>query len=500
MKQFFFYVMLLTNCVVFAQNRHIACGAEPGELYIHRGWYGIYSLGPGFYESLYDAIYRLTENGKKLTIQYGVSVFEVNCDSAMLPNNILADATPGVLYNRLPRSKDNYTHTQLWVSFDYGKKWIFREENIGSISYCERIFENIIYKADYRDFLKSENYGESFEYSFTFPPPYSLGSFGYQECEFFGFGNNYYYLQHTNDCANSFTIIPIDSQFVFGNLSGRFPSMYRGGLPGEVYVSSWFPGEIYKVSFSADTGHTFRHVFVSEPISYEGMGIEFMSDREPGVFYIVRSYSVTDYDPYGDHLRICIDYYRDYGETLVDTYCHEVTKDYEREICNAVTNLTSEIVNDNSILLTWSAPEDDLEVEGYRIIRNNNLLTKEFITTPTYLDENLPNGTYEYYVITRYTNGCVADTSNHVIETIELGIKEAEPIENIAIYPNPAFTTVTIEATHFSKVEIYSPVGQLLQVSTTKTIDVSSYSSGVYFFKVFTGSGSATVRRVVVVR
>jgi hypothetical protein len=61
-------------------------------------------------------------------------------------------------------------------------------------------------------------------------------------------------------------------------------------------------------------------------------GMAFMSDREPGVFYIIRVYEIEDFDPDGWHIKICIEYYRDYGETLVDVYCHDVTKDYVNEV------------------------------------------------------------------------------------------------------------------------------------------------------------------------
>jgi hypothetical protein len=209
---------------------------------------------------------------------------------------------------------------------------------------------------------------------------------------------------------------------------------------------------------------------------------------------------VEDKDPWGSHIKICIDYYRDYGEILVDTYCHDVTKDYERETCNAITNLTAEKINDNAILLTWTPPEDDLEVEGYRIIRNNNLLTKAFITGTTYLDENLSNGTYEYYVFAKYSYDCISDASNKVAETITVGIKETNGMKDVMLYPNPAFTTVTIAANNFKKVEIYNTVGQLLQVVSTKVVDVSSYNAGVYFFKIFDVNDNVVTRRVAVVR
>ena len=127
-------------------------------------------------------------------------------------------------------------------------------------------------------------------------------------------------------------MIPIKEEFVFGYVSGRFPDVFRGGLPGEVYIDSWFPDMTFKVSFSADTGRTFRHVYVSEPFHPNALKPWFMSDREPGVFYIIQWHQVEDTDPWGWHSKFCISYYRDYGETLVDTYCHDVPKGYVNAI------------------------------------------------------------------------------------------------------------------------------------------------------------------------
>jgi len=73
-------------------------------------------------------------------------------------------------------------------------------------------------------------------------------------------------------------------------------------------------------------------------------------------------------------------------------------------------------------------------------------------------------------------------------------------LSSVKVYPNPAFSAVTIETNNFSKVEIYNTFGQLLQVAATKVIDVSSYNSGVYFFKVFDMEGNSVAKRVAVVR
>jgi len=330
---------------------------------------------------------------------------------------------------------------------------------------------------------------------------------GWDEEEVFAVGTISSYqgiLTHTNDFNVTYTLTPIDSQFVFGQIWGRFPDVYRGGLPGEVYVSSMFPYNNqynpdvkYKVSFSADTGHTFRHVYESKFLDPNGPFPIFMSDREPGVFYIVKSYQVEDFNPWGHHTKVCIEYYRDYGETLVGIYCHDLHKNYGKT-CEAVNDLVSEKCGNSCVLLSWSEPESSLPVIEYQIYRNEEFLTS--ITTTSFLDDNLEVGEYAYYVIAHYEMGCVADSSNHVTENITVGVKEINDLEGVKVYPNPAFSAVTIETNDFSKVEIYNIFGQLLQTAKTRVVDVSTFNAGVYFFKIFDTAWNNVSKRVVVVR
>ena len=75
-----------------------------------------------------------------------------------------------------------------------------------------------------------------------------------------------------------------------------------------------------------------------------------------------------------------------------------------------------------------------------------------------------------------------------------------ENINNAHIYPNPASQTVTIQVENFQKVEIYNIFGQLVDVKSSNTIDVSNYSQGVYIFKIFDTDNNAAARRVAVMR
>jgi hypothetical protein len=164
-KTLLFLTFLLAIAhVSFSQSRQVARGAEPGEFYFTTTWYGIYG-SMGSYDTLRHAVYRLTENGKKLTIQYDYDWFAddfTEPGSVAQFHHILADATPGVLYGSRTYSKNSYTHTQLWVSLDYGKNWVFREEGIGSKTYRPANIEGLLYRGGTDGTFKSEDFGNTF--------------------------------------------------------------------------------------------------------------------------------------------------------------------------------------------------------------------------------------------------------------------------------------------------------------------------------------------------
>ena len=131
----FLSILIFANAISFSQNRGVIRGAEPAELYLSTHGHSIYYVQYGYGDSCrYKSVCRVTENGKKLAIQYNIDIIAEQYnppDSIMYPYAILADATSGVIYAKTYYVKSGYSHTSLWVSFDYGKNWIHREENKG---------------------------------------------------------------------------------------------------------------------------------------------------------------------------------------------------------------------------------------------------------------------------------------------------------------------------------------------------------------------------------
>ena len=70
--------------------------------------------------------------------------------------------------------------------------------------------------------------------------------------------------------------------------------------------------------------------------------------------------------------------------------------------------------------------------------------------------------------------------------------------KTISIYPNPTKTNITINLIDtIEQVEVMTLLGEKVYTSTTKTINVSHLSSGVYLLKIITQEGKVAVKKIV---
>jgi hypothetical protein len=237
----------------------------------------------------------------------------------MWVGGVLGDATPGAVYNNY-----FYGTNELWVSFDYGVNWEYRENGFGNAEYLSGQSDGIIFKRIGPELSQSENYGDTFTI-ITNPINCPIREPGYYLGEFYGINGTIgegLFLDHTYDYANTYTEIPIDSTVAFWD-PGIYPQISRGTEPGELYLVSWWLDSKYKIFHSTDTGYTWTQKFESGPISICYWSVGYTAGRQPGSFYVFR----LRYDPTLNHRLLYIDYSDDYGETF-STYFHELDSLY----------------------------------------------------------------------------------------------------------------------------------------------------------------------------
>ena len=306
MKKQILYIVLLIGFLFLTFNSYsqITRGAQSAEIYISTDWY-IDDLG-----KIHYAIFHSTDNGENITLKY--ENIETPPPGEMQVGLVLGDATIGALYN--------YGWNELWVSFDYGVSWEYKED-YSYAKYVTGFYNGEIYRRSDYNLYRSENYGETFELivlSLSEP----LSDVGNQEGELFGFTGSAgigYNLYYSTDYGLNFFTIPIDSSVAFYSVSGHYPQISRGTEPGELYLVSWWPDYHYKIFHSIDTGYTWTEKYESDYIDVYFWRVAYTAGREPGSFYVLRS----RINPAGDHVWLYIDYSSDYGETFT-TYFHDL--------------------------------------------------------------------------------------------------------------------------------------------------------------------------------
>jgi hypothetical protein len=237
----------------------------------------------------------------------------------MTIGKVLGDATSGTLYN--------YGHNELWVSFDEGVSWTFRENYSYSGKYTSGGINGEIYKngTDVAGTLYfSDDYGTNFIIN-NINIKFNI-EVGTEPGEFYGRSGQAdigYSVEYSYDYGVNFLTIPIDSSIAYWSIGGHYPQISRGTEPGELYLVSWWPDYHYKIFHSVDTGYTWTQQYESDSISIYYWGVQYTAGREPGSFYVKR----TRFAPTLTHTEVYIDYSTDYGQTFT-TYFHDLVPDF----------------------------------------------------------------------------------------------------------------------------------------------------------------------------
>ena len=330
----------------------ITRGATPCEIYLAHDWYFENGI-------IHKGIFHSTDNGENITLQYEAT--DPPYGGAMGIGKIMGDATPGALYN--------YGNYELWVSFDYGVNWDFRENFPSYTRYWGGGYEGIIYKACSGILHKSNDYALTYEIV-SDPPNCPISDIGYLDGEFYGIDGNAgvgFYLYHSLDYANTYTEIPIDSSVAFSAPSGHWPKISRGTEPGELYLVSWWPDYHYKIFHSVDTGYTWTEKFESEYINIFYWSLAYTAGRQQGSFYVSR----ITYDYATQYSFVYIDYSSDYGETFT-TYFHGAPMP---QPSNYPENFSA-----HNIELEWTDPVSGVLPHAYLVLMSN--ISFEAIKTP----------------------------------------------------------------------------------------------------------------------
>lgn len=442
-----------------------------------------------------------TEHGKKVELPYS---YFIDDPEAMGVGVLITDATSGVLYNK----DDGASQTnKLYRSMDYGHTW-------------EAIDDLSSYSDEYWTFMKapgvllkrntnpeelriSYDYGNHFE-TMGIPAFWGSNEAGWNVGEFFKGSYSYalssYYLTHSMDFNQTIDTVYYSEQ--------DFLNMRAGANEGELYT--YYPSYddpnyyimSYKLFFSPDYGQHQQMVMTVDSLIIGDVYVmdnwEFMVDHEPGVFYSIKRENSIIYANSG---KIWIDYYRDYGETLVTTYFHHFRPDWHSQH-SPVMDCEVTGCNHNSIALRWNEPElkPDEVLVGYQVYRGDDLIS-DLITETEYTDPYSGGGQLKYHVLAVYSDGDVSRSYNIVYCQQTEGINENEVEKKIAVFPNPANSIVCIDGIIASEMRVYNTLGQLVKiVQGTNDLNVVDLPEGIYLVRIIDAENLSYTKRITVVK
>ncbi|OYT13925.1 MAG: hypothetical protein B6I19_02620 [Bacteroidetes bacterium 4572_114] len=160
-------------------------------------------------------------------------------------------------------------------------------------------------------------------------------------------------------------------------------------------------------------------------------------------------------------------------------------------------DLTAEIIDDD-VSLNWQPILLDTTLLGYNVYRDTTLLTPEPITSTSYEDLNLPNGTYEYCVTAVYTYA--VSEKSCVEASITVGIEQWKEA-GLMIYPNPVHENICITFPGRFNVSVFGSGGEQLLQKTAYNLSaqfqVQDWQGGIYFFVIDSGE-KQFLKKVVV--
>ncbi|MDO9578003.1 MAG: carboxypeptidase regulatory-like domain-containing protein [Candidatus Cloacimonadales bacterium] len=178
-------------------------------------------------------------------------------------------------------------------------------------------------------------------------------------------------------------------------------------------------------------------------------------------------------------------------------------------------NLEAEVIEENNVQLTWEAPATRDILLAYNVYRNGYLIVS--VLEEEFLDLNLVNGIYEYFVTAVYDTGESFPSNLVEIEINETGNDDGliAPEVKLWNYPNPFNPSTTIsfslttESTENTELVIYNLKGEKIKTLdcgnrvTANARDSRStqsvvwngtdeagkpVTSGIYFYKLKSGN------------
>ena len=173
------------------------------------------------------------------------------------------------------------------------------------------------------------------------------------------------------------------------------------------------------------------------------------------------------------------------------------------DVCMPVTDLSVEDISATSVTLSWEDPDNvGVSYSVVYVSDNETIVDTTGLLETTYTVEGLtPSTQYSIMIRTDCVDTTVYSYPIIVVTQSQQSVASFDGTTKWKLYPNPANTTVTVEAEGMNRVVIFDATGrEVLRRNVngdTERIDVSGLENGVYFFRIETAD-RMVVRKCVI--
>ena len=149
----------------------------------------------------------------------------------------------------------------------------------------------------------------------------------------------------------------------------------------------------------------------------------------------------------------------------------------------------------------YGTPFDLDEVEDNALLDKNKITHVRLVDVIGTIDPEYATYDSEGHIVNDpfptpyWSSGFDLDAVGVIHDLAHFDVPE-NPLDVVAVYPNPVMDKLTVKAENLQSVEIYNLVGQRVVTSSASVIDFGDLNDGVYFVRV-TADGKTITKRVV---
>jgi len=229
---------------------------------------------------------------------------------------------------------------------------------------------------------------------------------------------------------------------------------------------------------------------------------------EPPTIWTKYSYDLSEYADQEIYIAINVISSNAYCFMLDDFEIGNSVKNTEN---NITTNENNQFPNNSKTQFNRGTLENTVvanlatkNLTGYKLYRNATIYQEFDNTITTFVDSNLDDGIYKYYISAIYTGDEESRPTNQISVNVGVSIREIYE-NNFTVYPNPnngVFYINSTENLEKSEIKIYNCKGEIINtyeqnLNQNTKLNLENLPKGIYFIKIISENKNFTEKIII---